>query len=154
MSSLRFVLSLSTVALICAASTGCGSRQSSPELGPERSSSGSRIVTSEMIARWNVIDAFDVVERTGGYRLAGNDAGDVAVRQSRGRSSILNRNADTPVLTIDGAITSDFSMLRRIRAAEIERIEFLSPTDATQKFGMASSGAGAIIVITRARDDL
>ncbi len=151
MSSSRFVLSLSTAALLCAALGGCGSRQSSSNLAPERSSSGSRVVTSAMIAKWNVIDAFDVVERTGGYDLTGNDRGDVSVRQRRGQSSIINRAADTPVLMVDGTLMNDFSMLRRIRAAEIDRIEFLSPTDATQKFGMASSGAGAIIVVTRAR---
>lgn len=105
-----------------------------------------------MIAQWNVIDAYDVVERTGGYRLVGNDRGEVSVRQSRGRSSVVNRAADTPVLMVDGALMTGFDMLRRIRAAEIDRIEFLSPTDATQKFGTTSSGAGAIIIVTRARE--
>lgn len=143
--------SLSTTALLCGVLGGCGTRQSTKALGPERSASGSRVVTSAMIANWNVIDAFDVVERTGGYSLVGNDRGEVSVRQGRGRSSIVNRAADTPVLMIDGTMMSSFDMLRRIRVAEIERIEFLSPSDATQKFGMSSSGAGAIIVITRAR---
>ncbi len=151
MSSSPLFRPLLTTALLCGVLSGCGSRYSSPELGPERSASGSRVVTSAMIANWNVIDAFDVVERTGGYMLVGNDRGEVSVRQSRGRSSFVNRAADTPVLMIDGTMMNGFDMLRRIRAAEIERIEFLSPTDATQKFGMSSSGAGAIIVVTRAR---
>ncbi len=152
MPSSRFVCSLSTVALLCGVLGGCGSRQSSTDLAPDRNASGSRVVTSAMIAQWNVIDAYDVVERTGGYRLVGNDRGEVSVRQSRGRSSVVNRAADTPVLMVDGALMTGFDMLRRIRAAEIDRIEFLSPTDATQKFGTTSSGAGAIIIVTRARE--
>lgn len=106
-----------------------------------------------MISSWNVLDAYDVVERSGGYMLSGNDKGEVSVRQNRGRSSITNRNADRPVLMVDGAMMLDFDMLRRIQAANIEEIVFLSPADATQRFGTMSSGAGAIIVVTRARQD-
>jgi len=94
-----------------------------------------------------------VIERSGGYTLSSNDRGEVSVRQARGRSSIINRNADRPVLLVDGTMMHDFDMLRRIEAANIEEIVFLSPGDATQRFGTLSSGAGAIIVVTRSRPD-
>ena len=43
----------------------------------------------------------------------------------------------------------DYDMLRQVRASQIERIDFLSPADATQRYGTSSSGAGAIIIRTR-----
>ena len=92
-----------------------------------------------------------MIERAGGYRIATNNTGGVAIRQRRGQSTVTNSNADRPVLVIDGTLMSDYDLLRRIRANEIERIEFLSPTDATQKYGTTSSGAGAIIVVTKSR---
>jgi hypothetical protein len=115
------------------------------------SSTGSRIITREQIANLNVLDAYSVIERLSGYRLADNNRGGVSVRQRRGQTSLTNPNADRPVLIVDGAQLSDFDMLRRIRAGEIERIELVSPGDATQRYGTTSSGAGAIIVFTRSR---
>ncbi len=104
-----------------------------------------------MIAQWNVLDAYAAIERGGGYKLSDNNRGGVSVRQRRGQSSVNNPNADRPVLVIDGALMSDFDMLHQIRAQEIERIELISPTDAAQRYGTNSSGAGAIIVVTRTR---
>lgn len=109
------------------------------------------MVTRDMILRWNVTDAYEAIERSGGYRLADNNRGDVSVRRRRGQTSVNNSNSDRPVLLLDGTIMRDFVMLRQIPAAQIERIEFLSSTDAAQRFGTSSSGAGAIIVITRGR---
>ncbi len=104
-----------------------------------------------MIAKWNVQDAFDAIVRAGGYSIADNSRGGVSVRQRRGQTSITNGNADKPVLLIDGAQMRDYDMLRQVRAIDIDRIDFLSPGDAAQRFGTSSSGAGAIIVLTRGR---
>lgn len=115
------------------------------------SSTGSRVITREQIATLNVLDAYAVIERLSGYRLAENSRGGVSIRQRRGQTSLTNPNADRPVLVVDGAQMSDFEMLHRIRSNEIERIELISPGDATQRFGTQSSGAGAIIIVTRSR---
>jgi hypothetical protein len=136
--------------LVGAALVACGNHRSAGYLdGGTRSASGGRTITRAMIAKWNVLDAFEVVERGGGYLLADNNRGDVSVRRTRGRSSITNRGADSPVLQVDGSVMLDFAMLRRIRASDIERVEFLSSTDAVQRFGSNSTGAGAILVVTR-----
>jgi hypothetical protein len=143
------------VGLTAALTTALAACQSAPRRrgddGNAPSSTGSRVITRETIAQWNVLDAYAVIERAGGYRIATNNTGGVAIRQRRGQSTVANSNADRPVLVIDGTLMSDYDLLRRIRANEIERIEFLSPTDATQKYGTTSSGAGAIIVVTKSR---
>lgn len=130
--------------------SACGSSHIKREgVAPLMSATGSRVVTREMIVKWNVSDAYEAIERGGGYKLASNSSGNVSVSQRRGPASIQQKNASSPVLLIDGAMVMDYSMLRQIRAAQIERIDFLSPSDATQRFGTTSSGAGAIIVSTR-----
>lgn len=149
----RSALRLPVLPLAFAALAACGaagSRYPAATAGPP-TSTGSRVITREQIARLNVLDAYAVLERLGGYRMAQNDRGNVSVRQRRGQTSLTNANADRPVLVVDGTQLSDYDMLHRIRALEIERIELVSPGDATQRFGTASSGAGAIIVVTRSR---
>jgi hypothetical protein len=134
-----------STAMACAPRTG--SRLANSAAIP--SSTGSRVITREQITAMNVFDAYAVLERVGGYRLADNDRGDVAIRQRRGQTSLTSSSADRPVLIIDGAQVSDFGMLRRIRSTEIERVELVSPGDAAQRYGTNSSGAGAIIIVTR-----
>lgn len=153
MRTARSATLLASGVLLAVTLGACGNARSSSAVAPTRSTTGSRTITREIISRWNVLDAYDVIERSGGYLLSSNDRGDVSVRQARGRSSIINRNADRPVLLVDGTMMHDFDMLRRIEAANIEEIIFLSSGDATQRFGTLSSGAGAIIVVTRSRPD-
>lgn len=141
------VFALSAAVLLSACGTTHSRRMG--EVAPRPSATGSRAVTREMITKWNVLDAYEAVERSGGYKLASDNSGNVSMSQRRGKSSLTNRNADKPVLLIDGAMMLDYDMLRQIRAVQIERIDFLSPGDATQRFGTASSGAGAIIISTR-----
>lgn len=135
--------------LLAALAAGCGAGRGTTPLAAHPSGTGSRVITRELIASWNVLDAYAAVERAGGYRLRDNDRGEVAVRQRRGQTSVMNPNADRPVLVVDGAPLTDFSLLRRIRSAEIERIDLLSPGDATLRYGTLTSGAGAILVTTR-----
>lgn len=140
----------SFVVLAITALAGCGAgRQNTHDLTARPSSTGSRAITREMIARWNVLDAYDVIQRSGGYKLSSNGGGNVGVTQRRGQTSLKSGNADHPVLLLDGAIMRDYDMLRQVRASQIERIDFLSPADATQRYGTSSSGAGAIIIRTR-----
>lgn len=142
-----FAIAVVVVSIISACGSG---RQTTHDLAPRPSSTGSRAITREMIAKWNVQDAYDAIQRGGGYNLTSSGPGSVGVTQRRGQSSIRNANADKPLLLLDGAMMRDYDMLRQVRASQIERIEFLSPADATQRFGTSASGAGAIIVRTRA----
>lgn len=155
---LRRSRSFTAVMLVAAVSAtlptlvGCGATASArPTRAASGTSTGGRIISREQIAQLNVLDAYAVVERLSGYRLADNSRGNVSVRQRRGQTSLTNPNADRPLLLVDGTQMSDFDMLRRIRTAELERIELVPPGEATQRFGTTSNGAGAIIVITRSR---
>lgn len=140
----------SLVVLAVTALAACGpGRQGVNDIAPRPTASGSRAITREMIARWNVLDAYDAIERGGVYKLSSNSSGNVGVTQRRGQTSITNRYADHPLLFLDGAMMRDYDMLRQIRASQIERIDFLSPADATQRYGTSSSGAGAIVIRTR-----
>lgn len=143
---LRRAAAATGLALACACTA---TRQDTSALAARPSGTGSRVITRDLIVAWNVLDAYAAVERAGGYRLRDNDRGNVSVTQRRGQTSVTNPNADRPVLVVDGAPLTDFSLLRRIRSAEIERIDLLSPADATLRYGTLTSGAGAIIVTTR-----
>jgi hypothetical protein len=136
------------IALLTSATVACGHHNTGTQMAPRASASGSRTITREMITKWNILDAYDAVERAGGYKLAAGSGGQVAVNQGRGRSSLTNKSADRPVLVVDGSMLMDFSALKQIRAAQIERIDLLSASDATQRYGTVSSGAGAIVVTT------
>ena len=128
--------------LAALAATGCASKGASRSSQP----SGGRVITAEQIARWNVLTAYEVVERAGGYTADGGSGG--GVRQRRGRSSIQNANADRPVLVLDNVVLSDGGVLRQIRAHQLARIEVLTGADATARYGTGGA-AGAILVFTR-----
>jgi hypothetical protein len=150
----RFMRRIPAFALIASGLliVACGSAnrgKPNEALAPRPGATGSRTVTRAMIEKWNVLDAYDAIERSGGYRLASSSSGDIRVTQRRGKSSIVNSAADRPLLLIDGSMMMDYNVLRQIRAAHIDGIDFLSPGDATQRFGTSSSSAGAIIVRTR-----
>ena len=136
------------IALLTFSTAACGHHNSGTQIAARASATGSRTITPDMIAKWNILDAYDAVERAGGFKLAAGSGGKVSVNQRRGRSSLTNRSADQPVLVVDGSMLTDFSMLRQIRAGQIASIELLSASDATQRYGTASSGSGAIVVTT------
>lgn len=148
MSRQKVALSVIVVALLSTGPAACGSYNGGA-MAPRASSTGSRTITREMVEKWNVLDAYDAVERAGGFKLVAGTSGQAGVTNRRGRTSVQNANADKPALMIDGTLLQDYSMLRQIRAAQIETIDLLSSIDATQRFGTVSSGAGAIIVMTR-----
>ena len=55
-----------------------------------------------------------------------------------------------PVLYVSGSRRGDLDDLRAMQAAELEEIEYMSPNDATTRFGSGHSG-GAILVTNRRR---
>jgi outer membrane cobalamin receptor len=108
------------------------------------------VITAEQIAQWNALDAFEVLERVGGYSLAETRNGGVAIRQRRGQSSITNTSADRPLLLLDNTLLSSASVLRQVRASQIDRVELLPAGAATARYGTGGA-AGAILIFTRTR---
>ena len=53
-----------------------------------------------------------------------------------------------PVVYLDGIRVGNLDELRRLRAVVVERMEYLSPSDATNRFGTNHEG-GTILVTTR-----
>lgn len=100
--------------------------------GTRRNSS---VISAEEIAAANVATALDLVEelRPGWLR-------------TRGQISIL---LSAPIrVYVDGAPHATVAGLRQINAAAVERMQRLSATEATQRFGTDHAN-GAILVFTR-----
>ena len=119
------LLPLATILLACAATQGPGPRRSS------------RVLTADEIAEVVVVTAFDAVQQ---YRLHW--------LRSRASPTFLNPDGSPPVLYLDGIRLDDISELGRIRADVVERMEYLSPSEATNRYGTNHNG-GAILVTTR-----
>lgn len=124
----------------CSASTGTTPPKATPGSG--------RIIGADVIQRWNVADAFEALERIGGYTVMEGRGGSARVQQRRGQNSIIN-GAGVPVLVLDGVRDVNPNVLRQIRAVSILSIEVLSGADATVRYGTGAA-AGAIIFTTRA----
>ena len=61
---------------------------------------------------------------------------------------LRTRSGDEPVLHIDGARRSSLRDIENYQLQEIERIDYMSASDATTRFGTGYAG-GAILVFTR-----
>jgi outer membrane receptor protein involved in Fe transport len=107
-----------------------------------------RIITADVIQRWNVADAYEALERVGGYTVMEGRGGSARIQQRRGQNSIIN-GAGTPILVLDGVRDVNPNVLRQIRAMSILSIEILSGADATVRYGTGAA-AGAVIFTTRA----
>lgn len=133
--------SVAAVLLVgCSASMGKTPQKATPGTG--------RVIGADVIQRWNVADAFEALERIGGYSVFEGRGGTARVQQRRGQNSIIN-GAGTPVLVLDGVRDVNPNVLRQIRASSILSIEVLSGADATVRYGTGAA-AGAIVFVTRA----
>jgi hypothetical protein len=81
--------------------------------------------------------AWDVVERLRPHFL-----------QRRGASSITQRDADTPVVYVDGLRRGDLNELRQVPASVIARIDYVSAVNATTRWG-TNHPAGVIAIQTK-----
>jgi hypothetical protein len=68
-----------------------------------------------------------------------------AVQRLRTRWLQTRAGLEAPVLYVDGTRRGSADELRFLRADEIERMEYMSPSDATTRFGTGHTG-GAILV--------
>jgi hypothetical protein len=116
----------------------------------EAAGTGGRVITAAQIAKWNVGDAYEVLERAGGYTAEESNRGQVRLRQRRGQSSLTNATADRPLVVLDNTMVNDASVLRQLRAAQLDRIVILSAADATSRYGTGGM-AGAVLVYTRTK---
>jgi len=108
-----------------------------------------RLITQRMIASTNAKDAWDVVKRTGMFRMSDGSASTRPwIRSRRGRSSILVAAADAPHIIVDGTRIDDAAYLYVIPANSIASIQILNGIDGSAREGL-NSGAGVIYVTTR-----
>lgn len=120
------LLPLALGLLACAATQG--------GTGPRRSAS---VLTADEIVEAGVTTAYQAVELLRPQWLT-----------TRASPTRANMNTAPPMLYLDGIRLNDFRELQRIRASEVERMEFLRPSDATNRFGTNHDG-GAILITTR-----
>ncbi|MEJ2206123.1 MAG: hypothetical protein P8170_18665 [Gemmatimonadota bacterium] len=121
-------LFLCTVTLILAA---CATTQGT---GPRRSS---RVLLADEIAEVSVMSAYQAVERLRPQWL-----------HSRASPTMANPEGAEPLVYVDGMRAGNLSELLQIRPERVERMEYLNPSDATNRFGTDHT-AGAILVVTR-----
>lgn len=115
-----------TLTLLACATTG----------GP-RARSGSNTLTAEEISELVVQTAYEAVQVSRPQWLV-----------ARGSGSVRNPVPQPPVVYVDGVRMGDVDELRRIRANVVQQMEFLSASDATNRYGTNHTG-GAILVTTR-----
>jgi hypothetical protein len=101
------------------------------------SGGSTRVLTAEQIADLPVMTAYEAVQRVRPQWL-----------RTRSSPTMANPRPALAVVYLDGVRTGDATELRRIRAREVERMEYLTPSDATNRFGTGHQG-GAILVTTR-----
>lgn len=110
---------------------GCASSGGSSSRIP--GSSSNRIVRAELAALEGALNAHQAIVRLRPRWL-----------QTRGVGSF------PPVLYVSGSRRGDLDDLKSMQAAELEQMEYMSPSDATTRFGTGHSG-GAILVTNRRR---
>jgi hypothetical protein len=117
-------------ALLAVGLAGCAVK---PDTGSAHSSD---VLTAEEIQEVPVTTAYDAVRRLRPSWL-------------RVRSAPTARNPvpERPVVYIDGVRSGSVGILRNIRRNHVVRIEYLGPSDATNRFGTGHSG-GALLVST------
>lgn len=124
-SALLFTLALAFGLSGCASAGGGGGGGGRPE-----GATSTRIVRAEL-AEQSQLNALQAVERLRGQWL-------------RTRAGLSGQE---PVLYVDGTRRGPARELSFLRADEIERMEYMSPSDATTQYGTGHTG-GAIMVFT------
>ena len=134
--------------LLSAAVSGC--RTGGMGMQPVRQPDGSRLISTELILRARATNAWDLLREVGtNYRFSETPLGQpAALRTTRGKSSVYLREADIPLLIVDGVRMADPLYLREIPTTILSSIRLLSGIDGATRYGL-NSGAGVIIVTTR-----
>ena len=131
----------------CAITVACAGRTAR---APLRQGDGTRLITLDMIQQAHASNAWDLLVEMGtGYRIADTQLGGAkSIRNSRGKSSIVLHEADTPLLVVDGVRMTDPLYLRDIPTSTLLSIRMLNGIDGATYYG-TNAGAGVILVSTR-----
>lgn len=128
-----FRRALTLVAAVCMVVGGCSSA------GRQRNAPAARnVITADEIARVNATNAFEAIQRLQPRMLA----------KQRGPSSINLENQSRVLVYVDGTRFGGIENLSLIQANSILKIEFLSASEATFRYGTGNS-AGAIEITSR-----
>jgi hypothetical protein len=114
---------------------GCATSGSSGSRG-----SGNRL-TAEEIAEVSALTAYEIVEVARPQWLRPR-------RLRAGATPSMGSDQAGPVVYMDGVRVGTLEELRRIRSDAVAEMQYLSPSDATNRFG-TNHDTGAILVITR-----
>lgn len=121
----------SAIALIAVMCASCSSAAS----GPRAPRANVNVITAEEIAAAHQSDAYSLVQNLRPNWL-----------RVRGTSSLSI--PEVVQVYLDGSRLGGTDYLRQIATQSINRLQYLSGVDATQRFGL-DHGAGAILVSTR-----
>lgn len=127
---------------------GCGAASAGAR---QADTSGSRRTCNvKRIESLQADDAWDVVRKCNlGLDLEESRDGSYArIRTRRGRSSILLRDSDVPVIVLDGTRLQDPRVLHQITATAVYSVELLSGIEGTMTQG-TNAGAGVLVIETR-----
>ena len=142
--------------LLCSALVAAAACRTAGSVGmqPVRQPDGSRLIGYELIHRARATNAWDLLREVGtNLRFSETPLGQpAAVRTTRGKSSVYLRDADIPLLIVDGVRMFDPLYLREIPTSILVSIQLLSGIDGSTRYGL-NSGAGVIIVTTRVPED-
>lgn len=126
--------------------SGCGLRPATGSNDGSPSPRG-RVVDQEQIERSSVDNAWDALQLLGAFLRLEEDKDQRPARMTaRGRSSILLDSQ--PQVVLDGVRLVEYTVLKGMSAHLIERIEFLTGPEATQRYG-TNAGHGVILISTR-----
>lgn len=136
-----------SLAVVLAMAAGCA------HVKPDNPSSvamDGHVVTQEMIASYHVATVWDVLKKTGAFRMSRDDGSGrpVEIRTRRGRNSIAIRDSGVPKVIFNGAPIWDMRYLKEIPAETIDWIQLLNGIDGTTREG-TNSGGGVIIIVSR-----
>jgi hypothetical protein len=95
------------------------------------------VITIEQIEEVENTSAYNIVQRLRPHFL-----------QRRGQTSITNPDSAYPVVYVDDMMRGGVSELRQIPGTIVARIEYITPADATTRWGTGHP-AGVIAVYTR-----
>jgi outer membrane cobalamin receptor len=105
------------------------------------------MITAEAIEQSGARNAWEVLERGEAGVVARDDYNGqpTQLRSRRGKSSILLKNSDRPIVVVDGARYGRIDVLREIPANSIALIRILNGIEATSALG-TNAGGGAVFV--------
>ena len=107
---------------------------------------GEKLILADDIAKSGARNAWEAIQRTPTFLSTMENSGGTPTRMwRRGRGSILLR--ETPLVVVDGVISTDIGMLVSIPAEQIAYIRVLTGSASTALFG-TQGGSGAVMIQT------